>query len=102
MFSEGANRKLRAAVTVSPENVRWKHGMRLVRMQVDGLLFQFVVGSDEVVSRHRVIDLFLQQGGRMVVGIEDLTTSGFCETLGDVRSASFSHGEVIGREVADL
>ena len=75
--NDDPTREVRAAVTVSPENVRWKHGIRLVRMQVDGLLLQFVVGSDEVVRRHRVTDLFLQQDGKMVVGIEDLNNIGF-------------------------
>jgi hypothetical protein len=72
-MSDDESEQMRPAVTVSPENVRWEHGMRMVRMQIDGLLLQFVVGAEEVVRRHGVQHLFLQEDGSMVVGVEDLT-----------------------------
>lgn len=64
---------MRPPVTVTPESVRWEHGLRIVRMQIDGLLFQFVVGALDVTRRTDARHLFLQQDGTLVVGVEDLT-----------------------------
>jgi hypothetical protein len=65
--------EMRPAVTVTPENVRWEHGLRIVRMQIDGLFLQFVVGDHDVVKRSDVRHLFLKEDGSMIVGVEDLT-----------------------------
>lgn len=72
-WGETEKEQVRPAVSTTPENVRWGHGLRLVRMQVDGLLLQFVVGNLDVTRRSDARHLFLRQDGTMVVGIEDLT-----------------------------
>ncbi|MEZ5415692.1 MAG: hypothetical protein R3F03_15400 [Opitutaceae bacterium] len=72
-LGDSEERQMRPPVTVTPENVRWEHGLRLVRMQIDGMLLQFVIGNLELVKRSDVRHLFLQQSGSVVVGIEDLT-----------------------------
>ena len=64
--------EVRAATTLTPENVRWEHGLRIVRMQIDGLVLQFVVGALDVVAHHEVRHLFLQRDRTLVVGDEDL------------------------------
>ena len=71
--SEEKMEVVRPPVTVTPENVRWEHGLRLVRMQIDGLLLQFVVGAIGLTARLDVRHLFLQRDGALIVGIEDLT-----------------------------
>ena len=70
---KGEPEQMRPPVSVTPSNARMKHGLRVVRMQIDGLLFQFVVGALEIVRRSDVRLLFLQRNGDLVVGVEDLT-----------------------------
>lgn len=72
-FNDGEKEQLRPPVTVTPESVRWDHGLRLIRMQVDGIFLQFIVGNLELILRSDVRHLFMRQDGVMVVGIEDLT-----------------------------
>lgn len=72
-LGESKKEQVRPPVSVSPENVPCGDGLSLVRMQVDGIFFQFFVGDLEVTQRTDVRHLYLQQDGTMVVGIEDLT-----------------------------
>lgn len=71
-FEGDESAEVRPATTVTPENVRWLHGLRLVRMQIDGVLLQFVIGAVDVIQKSDVRRLFLQKDGTLVVGIENM------------------------------
>lgn len=74
---EGGEVVSRMPVTSNPENCRYQHGLRLVRMMIDGLLLNFVVGAADLVARHPTCQLFLQRDGSMRVGTEDAMNIAF-------------------------
>lgn len=71
-LGEGEKEQVRPPLVMTPENVRWE-SLRMVRMMMDGLLLQFVVGALDHCKQSDARHLFLQPSGTMVVGIEDFT-----------------------------
>lgn len=62
----------RIAATSNPDNVRCGHGLRLVRMMVDGILLQFAIGALPLVQRNTALcQLFLQLDDSVRVDTED-------------------------------
>jgi hypothetical protein len=76
-LAAGESEEMRPPVTVTPSNVRRKDGLRVVPMQIDGVLFQYVVGALDVVKRSVFCRVFLKPNGELIVGVEELTKIDF-------------------------
>lgn len=65
----------RPAVSVLPETVRYdaQPGLRIVRMCIDGVFLNFIVGSQECMSRYEGVPAAIQRDGRWIVGLDDFT-----------------------------
>jgi hypothetical protein len=69
----------RPQVSVSPDTVRFdgEVGLRIVRMYIDGVFLNFVVGSEECMERYCGTPAFIQPDGRIAVGVGDALDVGF-------------------------
>jgi hypothetical protein len=67
----------RPALTVAPESLQFTefHGLRMVRMHIDGILLQFLVGSSDRMEAFPGRGIFLQRDGGCLVGVDDATNS---------------------------
>ncbi len=56
-----------------PETMHFgaEHGLRLVRMVIDGIVLCFVIGSPDRMRQWRGVPALFQRSGRLIVGIED-------------------------------
>jgi hypothetical protein len=63
----------RPPMSMMPETIRFdtEHGLRLVRMVIDGIVIYFVVGSVERMQNERIIPLSPQLNGMVRVGVSD-------------------------------
>jgi hypothetical protein len=63
----------RPPMSIMPETMRFdtEHGLKLVRMVIDGVVLHFIVGSPERMKSWRGSPMFPQRDGRVIVGVTD-------------------------------
>lgn len=63
----------RPPMSMMPETMRFdtEHGLRLVRMVIDGIVLHFILGSPERMKNWRGSPMFPQRDGRVIVGVTD-------------------------------
>ena len=63
----------RPPMSIMPETMRFdtEHGLKLVKMVIDGVVLHFIVGSPERMKSWRGSPMFPQRDGRVIVGVTD-------------------------------